>query len=331
MIGSVRFASLLLSSLVFGSFAAGCAVKPDDSGERFREAIPTQDQVALRVPGTESTGGGGVGKTNLRITTDPGSGALSGAESTARYYRFTRDMTNAVDFGTAVILGSVWAIVHTPPTSIDDKTAVWGPGAASALEPAVWKFTVKEVGTAEYDYVLEGQLKAGGAWLTVMQGHGFGKTSPQRDTGWFQWDNDNYRELDPARAKDEGTTKVTYDLTKLPATIAVELRPSAAKGWADVVVTHADAGAGSVEITGLGDIDDSKATQLEDIHLLSRWTSKGSGRADIELKSGDLPFTVTARECWSESFARVYYEDTVSFEPKTGSEAACALPAITQP
>jgi hypothetical protein len=329
MIGSVRFASLLLTSVVFGSFVTGCAIKPDDS-ERFREAIPRQEQVALRVPGADAMNAGSVGKTSIRIKTDP-SGTLSGADATARYYRFTRDMTNAVDFGTAVILGSVWAIVHTEPTSIDDKTAIWGPGAASALEPAVWKLTVKEVGAAEYDYVLEGQPRSGGAWLTVMQGHGFGKASPQHETGWFQWDNDNYRKLDPARAKDEGTTKVTYDLAKIPATIAVELRPNASKGWADVTVTHAEAGAGSVAITGLGDIDDSKTTQLEDIHLVSRWTSKGSGRADIELKSGDLPFTVTARECWSESFARVYYEDTVSFEPKTGSEAACALPAIGEP
>jgi hypothetical protein len=329
MIGAVRFASLLLTSAALGSFAAGCAIKPDDS-ERFREAIPTQEQVALRVPGAEAMNTGSVGKTSIRIKTDPGSVTNAG-DATARYYRFTRDMTNAVDFGTAVILGSVWSIVHTEPTSIDAKTAVWGPGAASALEPAVWKFTVKEVGTAEYDYVLEGQPKAGGAWLTVMQGHGFGKASPQHETGWFEWNNDNYRTLDPARAKDDGTTKVTYDLKKLPATIAVELRPSASKAWADVTVIHQDAGAGSVEITALGDLDDSKATQLEDIHLLSRWTAKGSGRADIEMKNGDLPFTVTARECWSESFARVYYEDTVSFEPKTGTETACALPAITEP
>src|SRR5688572_7839959 len=126
---TVRFASLLLTSLVFGSFAAGCAIKPDDS-DRFREAIPTQEQVALRIPGAEAASTGSVGKASLRIKTDPGSGTLTGADSTARYYRFTRDMTNAVDFGTAVILGSVWAIVHTTPTSIDDKTAVWGPGAA---------------------------------------------------------------------------------------------------------------------------------------------------------------------------------------------------------
>src|SRR5205085_11413025 len=112
--------------------------------------------------------------------------------------------------------------------------------------------------------------KNGGAWITVMHGHGFGKSRPEHKTGSFEWDNDAYRTLDPARAKDEGTTKVTYDLTKLPATIAVELRPGATKGWADVTVTHADAGAGSVEIAALGDIDDSKTTQLEDIHLLSR-------------------------------------------------------------
>lgn len=327
-----HFASLLLA-VVTTTAAAGCAIKPDDS-ERFREAIPTQDDVALRIPGSDptKTGGNITGKSltasgSLRIATLTG----GATDPTARYYRFTRDITNAVDFGTAVILGSVWAIVHTEPTSIDDKTAVWGPGSASALEPAIWKLTVKEVGAAEYDYALEGQARGGGAWITVMNGHGFGKSRPEHKTGWFEWDNDAYRSLDPARAKDEGKTKVTYDLTKLPATIAVELRPGAAKGWADVTVTHADAGAGEVAITGLGDIDDTKSTQLEDIHLVSRWTPAGSGRADIELKNGDLPFTVTASECWASDFTRVYYEDTVSFEPTTGSSSACALPAVTQP
>jgi hypothetical protein len=43
------------------------------------------------------------------------------------------------------------------------------------------------------------------------------------------------------------------------------------------------------------------------------------------MKNGDQPLTVDATECWSSSFARVYYEDSASYEPKTGDPSACAL------
>src|SRR5690606_19770383 len=134
VVRSVRFAIPLLGSLVVGAVAGGCSA-PTSDADRFREAIPNQEEVALRVPGAETANTGNVGKQTLRIAD------LASGDGTARYYRFSRDLTNVVDFGTAVILGSVWAIVHTEPTTVDAKTAVWGPGAASALEPAVWKFT----------------------------------------------------------------------------------------------------------------------------------------------------------------------------------------------
>lgn len=316
-------AAITLSTVT--AFGSGCAA-PVDNAEKFREPLPNQEEVALRVPSngagattTKSTSAG------LHITTEPG---IGDGVSKARYYQMTRDLTAAVDFGTAIILGSIWAIVHTPPTTIESKKAVWGPGSGNALEPAIWRFSVTEVGDAEYDYVLEGQPKEGGEWLPVLTGHGFGKSRPEHKQGWFKADNDNYKKLEPTRGHDEGTTKVTFDLKQLPASINVELRPNAAKGWADVNVIHQTGGAGSVEITGLADIDDSKATKLEDVHLISQWATNGSGRADVVMKNGDLPFTVDATECWSTSFARVYYQDTVNFEPKSGDPNVCAF---TQP
>lgn len=315
-----RWSQVIAATFVVSAVSAfgnGCAVPADDA-EKFREALPLQEEVALRVPG--GANGASTKAQGLHIATETPVGA------TARYYQMTRDLTGAVDFGTAVILGGVWAIVHTQPTTIEAKKAVWGPGAANALEPAVWRFTVTEVGDAEYDYILEGQPKAGGAWLTVMNGHGYGPSRPEHKQGWFQWDNDTYKTLEPTRGRDEGKTKVTFDLKQLPATINVELRPAAEKGWADVKVTHDKAGAGAVEITGLADIDESKATKLEDVHLLSRWSSDGSGRADVIMKDGDLPFSVDATECWSPSFARVYYQDTVNFEPTSGDPNTCAFP-----
>jgi hypothetical protein len=312
-----RSAWVWVAAVTAGVFGTGCAVEAKEA-DRFREAIPEAEAVSLAVPGPK---GGATGTTTQGLHF-----SNLGGDGTARYYRFTRDLTRSVDVGTAFILGAVWAIVHTDPTTIEPKRAVWGPGQANALEPAVWRFTVTEVGDATYDYVLEGQPKAGGAWSTVLRGHGFGKSKPEHKSGWFEIDNEAMRTLDPAEGKDRGTAKVTFDLTKLPATIAVELRPIDGAGFTDVTVTHAEGGAGAVDITALADIDDSKATKLEDVRVESRWTPAGSGRADIELSKGDLPFVVTATECWSETFARVYYEDTVDFEPSSGDASACALP-----
>jgi hypothetical protein len=309
---------VVVLSALLGASTGACTVQADDA-ERFREALPAQDEVALRVPKS----GAGSTRQGLHVATEPG----TTAGTTARYYQLTRDLTNAVDVGTGFILAGIWTIVHTAPTSIEAKKAVWGPGSANALEPAIWRFTVLEVNKDEYDYVLEGQPKSGsGPWTAVLTGHGFGKAHPSHKQGTFTANNDAYKSLDPTRGHDEGTTKVTYDLRQLPATIAVELRP--AQGRADVKVTHEAQGAGSVAIDAVGDLDPSKTTKLEDIHLVSRWTSNGSGRADALIKSGDLPMTVQATECWSASFARVYYEDTANFEPQSGSESTCALPAL---
>lgn len=308
------------TAVVVSIASAGCVVKQDDA-DRFREAVPQSDDVALKVPGGQAAGG--TKAKGLHFTTN---GAAPGS---ARYYRFTRDLTGAVDFGTAVILGGIWLIVHSEPTTIDAKHAVWGPGQGNALDPVVWRFTVTEVGNQEYDYALEGRPKAGGDgdFLAVLKGHGYGKSRAEHRTGWFLADNEAFRKLDPDHGHDTGTTKVTFDLTRLPAAIKVELRPGGDKGWSDVTVAHESGGAGSVEITGQSDIDDSKATKLEDIHVLSRWTTAGSGRADLQMKNGDLPRQVDASECWSESFARVFYKDSIDYEPAYGDAAACALPA----
>jgi hypothetical protein len=62
--------------------------------------------------------------------------------------------------------------------------------------------------------------------------------------------------------------------------------------------------------------------------MLSRWATTGAGRSQWTFSGGDLPIaSVTANECWSTSFARVYYKDTVNYQPATGEESTCAFGA----
>jgi hypothetical protein len=300
--------------------AIGCQPKQDDA-DRFRQAVPQADEVALKVPGAGSTSS--TTTKDVRLSGGPTPTTTSDAE----YYRFTRDLTNGVDWGTGIILGAVWLVVNTPPTTIDTNHAVWGPGNGNALDPVTWRFSVTEVGDHEYDYVLEGQRKGSSDFVTVLNGHGYGEERPEHKTGWFLANNDAFHTLDPDNAHDTGTTKVTFDLRALPATIDVELKHPADGSFANVDVTHEAGGAGAVVVSAHADIDPTKGSKLEDIALTSRWLTDGSGRADVEIKGGDMPLTVDASECWSPTFARVYYKDTVNYEAATGSESACSLTA----
>src|SRR5207248_268895 len=127
-----------------------------------------------------------------------------------------------VDGGTLAILGVVELIVHSQPTSVSAHKAVWGPGNGNALDPMVWRMTVDEVGTEEYDYRLEARPKAStneSDFKAMLTGHGYGAGRPEHKSGWFQIDQDAYNAQDPLRAHDSGTVKVTFDGRAYPATI----------------------------------------------------------------------------------------------------------------
>lgn len=317
----VRWVKLGLCSAVLTTTATGCIAPQQDDADKFREPIPTTQDVSLAFPGSSGAGGA----TKSVKTTGTGSGSATGY---AEWYQFTRNVADGVDWGTALILGSVWIVVHTPPTTITSKQATWGPGQGDALSPVVWRLVVTEVADHEFDYELDGRPKdstSDADYLAVWKGHGFGKAHPEHRNGWFVLDGDAYAKLDPMRAKDRGTTKVTHHLSSWPATLAVELRPSSVQDWIDVTVTHQKDGSGAVDLNGLTDIEDVKDGNPEDVVVHSRWASSGAGRADVQASGGSLPVLVKASECWSSSFVRSYYADNVGHEPTEGSADACAF------
>src|SRR6266542_2143585 len=108
--------------------ALGCAAKTDE-GDKFREALPATSDVNLSVPRS----GDATSAQTLAI------GSSDGTSGYAKFYTFTRIVTGA-------ILGTLWLVVHTHPTTIDEHQATWGPGSGDALSPVVWRLTVKEVG-----------------------------------------------------------------------------------------------------------------------------------------------------------------------------------------
>jgi hypothetical protein len=310
------------------STLVGCMAKPDDEA-RFREAIPATEQVQIAVP---RDGTAGTTTKTLQIK--------GGTPSTtyAKWYQFTRDVADGADWGTAQILGLVSLIVHQPASKVDAKSATWGPGG-DPLDPITWRFVATEVGDREYDYVLAGRPRASTSdadFKPILTGHGWGDTHPKHGEGWFLLDNDAKNVMDPARAKDTGSVKVQYDLKSWPArTITADIQSSTtdkSKGWFSVVYGRKADGAGDLDITALGDVEDEgkKDGILENVALHSQWAITGAGRADVEVTGGSLPSSipkVDASECWGTSFARVYYTDSLSLEPTAGDAGSCAFAA----
>jgi hypothetical protein len=325
-----------LSFVAAIALAGGCARTGDDVSE-FREAIPVEGSV--NVDGPDSTTSGDMGAASgMRgaLAADPSNGGP------AYWYAFTRNVRDGVNLVTGAVLVSVWFVVHSEPSELETDRAVWGPYDGDALDPVRWRLSVNRIGENHFEYALEGQPKAGGAsapYLTVLRGDGYSRKSELHGDGAFEIDLDNARALDPARhAGDSGTVTVEHDLPEtigrkrdaLPRTITASLRPA---GGEYLVITSAarEDHSGELTVEGEVDLEDSATSALESVAITSRWHATGAGRADIGLAGGDLSDAgferVTAVECWGTSFSRVFYTDSVDFQPTEGTESDCAYDA----
>jgi hypothetical protein len=319
---------------VLGALAlSGCVLEKKDDASRFREAIPEADKVAVSGPEDGQASGSASGQ-SIQSDEPWANGPW------AKWYGFTRYVRHGVNTVTGVVLGSVWIIVHTEPTSVADKEAIWGPYTDS-LEPASYRFRVTEVAEGEYDYTLEGRAKQSqndSDYRAVLSGHGYGKGHASHGDGWFKIDLDTAKALDPFNYKSDesGTIKVTHDLppniTKnlfaQPRTVTAEVYPTTSDQWFKAT-SHSEAdGTGTLLVDAFADTDDSNMTQNENISILSEWNGTGAGRADISIDGGDVPSsmgTVKAVECWGSDFYRVYYQDSVDYEATEGDATMCAF------
>jgi len=256
----------------------------------------------------------------------------------AFWYGFTRDLRDGVNVVTGVVLASVWAVVHTEPSEVDQDHAVWGPYDGDALDPARYRLTVTRIGEHHFRYVLEGQSKSGGGYLSVLDGDGYSRASAQHGDGQFVLNLANAKVLDPSRHEnDSGTVTIVHDLPAdiglkhdaLPRTITATVTTD---GGASMVITsmaHEDH-TGEIDLQAHVDIDPSHDTALEDVTLTSRWLATGAGQAQVGISGGDLPAAgltagVTALECWGSDFAQVYYTDTPEIQPTSGDPSECVF------
>jgi hypothetical protein len=291
--------------------AAGCQKEPD--GRAFRQALPEATEVAVKVPDQAAA----------RL--DSSQSALLG--ETAKFYELTRGVSRTLNGGTAWTLILVHTIASFPVTSVEGDTLIWGPWT-DALDPAEYRLTATEADGGRWLWSLEGRRKDAGAsaaFEPVVAGDaGDGH-------GTFSLDFDRAEALDPLGNDGQGQVDVVYDRHAREVLMDYARVEQAPGEPAQTATFHyeyreapEDGGAGDFVFQIHDDLDEN-GSAWEDADVRSRWLASGAGRSDFTISSGDLDVTVTGSECWSTSFARVYFTASAAWAATEGDAASCAL------
>jgi hypothetical protein len=328
-----------LGFLAVGGLAAslgtvtGCGAV--DSNE-FAGATPTQDTVALTVPG------GGASASTTTTASGVVQSALLGQQADS--YTLTRTVTAAVNGGTAAVLILIDTIVQFPPTTVSGDTAVWGPHS-EPLDKNAWRLTVTRVAPEVFNWVFDGKPKtaddtafvtiASGAHTRALDGaghpmHGFG-------SGTFTLDWDAAQTL-PDHDNNVGVATFTYSRLDPTATVTIDVAFNGVQDQTTKEIFNAvyqfsatPGAGGELRYGSLQDLyPDPHPSGTADEHLSvhSRWLESGAGRTDYQMWGGDLPASVspvTVSECWDTTFASVYKNVSVDPTQDWGAESSCAI------
>jgi hypothetical protein len=301
------FKSLLAATATLSLVAC---VNKDDSPDIDR-SLPTADQVSIKLP-----------KSNASAHADSQViGQLS------PYYLITLGVTTTFNGGSAWVLTLIHAIVQTPPTTVDGNVYTWGPGS-NALDPADYKLVVTANADGTFSYKLSGKSKtlANAAFEVIIDGMADPTPGDGKGSGDFTVNFDAGRRVNPIQSGDgKGSMTVNYDLAKAHLDLALESTDAQGRPTAANYAYNA-AKDGGGDMTFDVSADAGGTALLETLTLRSRWLGTGAGRTDAQITGGDLgSVQVTASECWSTAFGRVFYQDSNNFAPTEGAESSCAF------
>ena len=292
-------------------------VQTDAPPSAIQKAIPTSDQVSIKLPQNKRTIG-----------------------QLAEFYVTTRDITRTFNGGSAWVLILVHTIVQFPATSVDGNTYTWGP-FSDALDPAEYQLVVTDNGDETYTWSLSGRSKhdAAAAFEAVISGLSDASPGDDLGNGSFLIDFDAGRRVNPIDADPtaRGQVEVKYDLAdKALALHIMSTNDLGTPIQADYTYNEGDDGSGEMIFGIEGDMGGGDAVEQALIH--SRWLANGEGRADVALKGGDTenPAGVLASECWDGAFKRSFFavlagDNTGAFGATEGEETTCAYSEASMP
>ncbi len=305
--------SATLSAILGTATLTGCKPQEHDV-EAVRRALPQATAVQVKLPGATAASARALGEQ-------------------ARFYSITRGVSVDLNLSAAAVLIMVRTIVAFPVTSVEGDTYIWGPWT-DALNPSEYRLSVSESAAGEYHWSLEGRRKADGvsaAYESVVAGLAI-PGRPLQGQGTFTMDFDVAERLDPAGNSGQGRISIDYDLEASPRSIVMDYeRTETPPGGVAADVTfhyeyrEAADGGGDFVFAVHGDLDDN-GSAWEDLDIRSRWLASGAGRSDVKVAGGDLKASVlTGVECWDTSFGRVFWTDSLGWQPGEGDASSCAF------
>ncbi len=237
----------------------------------------------------------------------------------ATWYLFTASTTETINAMAGTVLLWVDGITSNyRPTLVDrdQNTAEWGPWS-TALDPVetlLWMSYDPETDIHTWGFDQWPRDAERDAASTVVLGEVDPGASRDLSAGRFQVDFTTVHELDPTEDA-TGLFDVEYDIHANGVTAAVTFTDFG-DDQLDAVYLYDQAfdGDGLMDLAVEADINPESGTGLEETwYTRSRWQPTGAGQADIRITGGDLGDTVaTITECWSSSFERVYYVESLS-------------------
>lgn len=309
-----------MNRLAVGAFVAVAIACGRDPASDFRDASPSRQGIQLDVPtssGQPLTSSDGLGTSK---------NALLG--QTAELYKATVVITGVINGAVGFVLNLVEEIVKHDPTTVDEHKAVWGPHTAP-LSPDTFKFTMTRDGNV-FKYVFEGKPKTApdSAYVAIIGGEHL-PTGRLTGQGAFAIDWNAMQAL-AGKPKEVGTAAIQYQRNaQMDVAIGVAFRQirddqTGQRVDADYVYAQAAGGDGGFQFV-IGKDFENNSSAPERLAILSRWHVDGAGRGDVVATGGDLGTTVRFSECWSTTFARTFYQDSLGMNPAEGSLAACAF------
>jgi hypothetical protein len=291
-----------------------CIPKDDTSG--IDKAIPTADQVSIKLP----------------------TGQARTIGELADWYVSTRNITTTFNGGSAWVLILLHTIVAFPETSEAGNVHTWGP-FTDALNPAEYRLDVTDNGDGTYHYALSGHNKAdaSGNFTAVISGDADTRAGELQGSGHFLLDFDAGKKVNPIDAdpKAHGTVGVTYDLAQRHLDLDINSTDDAGKPVAATYAYNEAADGGGDMVFELdADLGDTPAP--EHAVIRSRWLANGSGRADVGVFDGDAGAGVEGSQCWDTMFKSVF-EAAVAGNAEAfgfvaaGNESACAFTSADFP
>lgn len=296
-------------------------VQQDDPPKNIAAALPTGDQVAIKLP--ESTAKLATSRSAATVSPDA-LGQLS------MWYVATLGVTKVFNGGSEAVLTLIHRIVEQPPTTVNGNTFTWGPGS-QALDPADYKLDVIAVGDGTFTYQLSARSKIipNASFEVVISGTADPRKGEDQGSGTFSLDFDASKRTDPT-ATGTGSIHASYDLAAKHLDLAIDSTDAlGAPLKGDYTYDQAADGGGQMLFQINSNVD-LLGPADETISLRSRWLPTGAGRADARIAGGDLgALTATASECWDTHFLQVFYIDAISnggtLSASDGQASACAF------